>query len=138
MTKESAVEFPVDQWVEDLALSLQQLGCCCGEGLIPVLGTSACHGYDPPPKKMSYLPGTEGDIECEGVKSFKKRGNAPLSPKPLDSTRMRPESSLQPGHSGGVTPVILTSTASGAPAPAPKAPGSVVLKHWCRKASWVY
>ena len=39
-------DFLVAQWVKDLALSL------CGSGLIPGLGTSACHGHAPPPPKI--------------------------------------------------------------------------------------
>ena len=34
----------VAQQVKDSALSLLWLGCCCGVGLIPSLGTLACHG----------------------------------------------------------------------------------------------
>jgi len=33
----------VVQWVKDPALSLQQLGHCCGTSLIPGSGTSTCH-----------------------------------------------------------------------------------------------
>ena len=35
----------MEQWVKDLALSLQRLGWCCGIGLIPGPGTSTCHGH---------------------------------------------------------------------------------------------
>ena len=40
----------VAQWVKDLALSLQWLGCCCGMGLIPGLRTSTLCGHGPPKK----------------------------------------------------------------------------------------
>ena len=36
----------VAQWVKDLELSLQLLGCCCGEDSIPGLGTLYAAGTD--------------------------------------------------------------------------------------------
>lgn len=56
------------QRVKDQALSLQQLGCCCGTGWIPALGTSYATGMalketDWKPGLVPALPVTDSMTE---------------------------------------------------------------------------
>ena len=45
--------FLVAEQVKDMVLLLQRLGCCCGMGSIPGLGTSTCHGHCPNKTKQN-------------------------------------------------------------------------------------
>lgn len=44
--------------------SVLEIHCshCCGMGLISCLGTFACHGHDPPPKKTANILKESGQV----------------------------------------------------------------------------